>query len=205
MRKFALSAIAISAIFVLMASCASYTASPLSSLASEVILLESLDGEKKDVFIGAKAFNKADCMRFLDRDVIAEGYQPVQLFIQNSSDKEYIFSLARIGVSLARPEEVAERVHTSTVGRAAGYGFGALFLWPLVIPAIVDGIKSADANSALDVDFSAKSARDQVIFRRSSFNKLLFIPVSEFQSAFSLTLIEQDTNQPKTLNVFVSS
>ena len=137
--------------------------------------------------------------------MIAEGYQPVQLSIQNNTDKEYFFALDRVGLSLARSEEVAEKVHTSTVGRATGYSIGALFFWPLAIPAIVDGIKSANANEALDLDFSIKAARDQVIFRYSNFNKLLFVPVSEYQSMFTVTLIEHESNQPKTVNVFVRS
>lgn len=199
MRKIALP-IALSAILTLMASCASYTASPLTNLSSDVVLLQSAD-----VVVGAKAFSKADCKRFLDRDVIAEGYQPVQLSIQNNTDKEYFFALDRVGLSLARSEEVAEKVHTSTVGRVTGYSIGALFLWPFVIPAIVDGIKSSNANEALDSDFFAKTARDQIIFRRSNFNKLLFVPINEYQSTFPLTLIEHESNEPKTVNVFVRS
>lgn len=199
MKKIALPA-AIAAMLVFLASCASYTASPLNSLASEMVLIHS---SENDVVIGAKAFNRADCKRYLDRDVIAKGFQPVQLCIQNNSNKEYLFAIDRVGLSTARAEEVAERVHTSTVGRATGYGIGALFLWPLAIPAIVDGIKSANANDALDMDFSAKVARDQVIHRHSNFNKLIFIPVSEYQPTFTVTLIEQDSNQPKTMNVFV--
>ncbi len=206
MKKISLPAAAASALLILMTSCASYTASPLSSLSSELGLFQSSDGTiKNDLFITARAFNRADCKRFLDRDVIAEGYQPVQLFIHNSSDKEFLFALDRVGVSLARSEEVADRVHTSTIGRAAGYGIGALFLWPLAIPAIVDSIKSANANDALDIDFSAKTARDQVIFRRSSFNKILFIPTNEYQSNFTLTLIDQASNEPQTMNVMVRS
>lgn len=200
MKKIALPAVA--AVLVLMASCANYTALPLNSLSHELGLFHSEAG-KNDVFIGAKAFNKADCKRYLDRDVISEGYQPVQLYIQNSSDKDYCFALDRVGLAIARAEEVAEKVHTSTIGRVTGYSIGALLLWPLVIPAIVDGIKSADANESLDSDFSSKTARDQVIQRHSNFNKLLFIPVNEYQSVFTITLIENDSHQPKTLNVFV--
>jgi hypothetical protein len=103
--------------------------------------------------IVSKAFTPQDCDRYLDRNVIVEGYQPVQLYFQNDSDKSYLFSLNRIGLTVARPEEVAQKVHTSTAGRAFGYGVGALILWPLAIPAILDGIGSAKANKSLDSDF----------------------------------------------------
>ncbi len=204
MRKITLPIIAATAMLVLLSGCASYSASPLNSLASEIVISQTPNGMgSNDVFVGAKKFNIANCKKYLDRDVISEGYQPVQLFIQNNSEKDYAFTLNRISLSSATPEEVAEKVHTSTVGRATGYGVGALFFWPLAIPAVVDGVKSAQANDALDNDFAAKVARDQVIFRHSHFNKLLFVHVNEYQSTFTVTLIDQKTNEPKKLNVSV--
>ena len=154
------------------------------------------------ILISAKAFNKSDCKKYLDRDVLKKGYQPVQLYIQNNSDKSYLFSLNRVSLSCARPEEVAEKVHTSTVGRAAGYGAAAWFTCGLLaIPAVVDGVKSSQANEALDNDFSAKTARDQTILPHSHLNKLIFVPVNEYQQMFSITLIEQESNKPKTFNI----
>lgn len=149
-------------------------------------------------------FNKSDCKKYLDRDVISEGYQPVQLFIQNGSDKDYVFSLSRVSLPTARAEEVAEKAHTSTAGRATGYGVAAVFLWPLAIPAIIDGVKSSNANEALDNDFSAKAAHDQIISHHSHFNKILFVPVNEYQPTFTITLVEQNSNVLKTLNITVS-
>jgi hypothetical protein len=108
------------------------------------------------VKVAAKAFDKMDCKRYLDRDVIKKGYQPVQLFIQNNSDKNYLLSLNRLSLPYVRPEEVARTVHTSTMGRILGYGIpGIVIAWPLIIPAVVDGVKSSEANEALDKDFYA--------------------------------------------------
>lgn len=205
MKKNALSSISISVMLILLAGCASYNASPLNNLTSDVIISQSPNTiGSNNVIVVAKVFNKADCKKYLDRDVISKGYQPVQLYIQNSSDKDYIFSLNRISIPSAKPEEVANKVHTNTAGRATGYGAAACFTFGiLAIPAVVDGIKSSNANEALDNDFSSKVARDQIIFRHSYFNRILFVPVSEYQSTFSVTLLEQESNQPKTFNVTV--
>ncbi|MBS0603730.1 MAG: hypothetical protein JSS60_01695 [Verrucomicrobia bacterium] len=190
-------ALTAAAALLLLSGCASYRAAPLSSLPSE--------GYKKDdIIVSAKTFDKADCKRYLDRDVIQKGYQPVQLYIQNNSDSNYIFSLSRLSVSTARPDEVARKVHTSTVGRAVGYGVGALFLWPLAIPAVVDGVKSANANEALDNDFSSKTAMDRTIQAHSHFNKLIFVPVSEYQPRFTLELMDQETKMVKKVDVIAS-
>ncbi|MBU6383748.1 MAG: hypothetical protein KGQ49_06830 [Verrucomicrobia bacterium] len=187
------------ALAMALASCASYSASPLYNPSPDLVHLAP---KNEGISVVSKTFTRSDCDRFLDRDVLAEGYQPVQIYIQNDSDKNYVFSLNRITLPVARPEEVAEKVHTSTAGRAVGYGAaGVLIFLPLVIPAIVDGIKPSNANDALDNDFLAKAARDQVIFPHSRFNAIIFVPVHAYQPSYTITLIDQDSKQPKVFNI----
>lgn len=192
-------------IAAVLSGCASYNASPLKSLDSDTIITHIPPAEINDhVIVRARAFTKDDCKKYLDRNVIAEGYQPIQLYIQNNSERNFIFSLNRITLPLARSEEVANKVHTNTVGRIVGYGAAAVFTCGLfAIPAIVDGVKSANANEALDHDFSMKVATDQVIPGHSYFNKLIFVSRSEYQSLFSITLIDQESRKPKTIEVSV--
>lgn len=183
---------------LILSSCASYKASSLNNLSSAIITTSS---NKEPVVIVAKAFDKNDCKRHLDRDVLAEGYQPVQLFIQNNSNSNYNFSLDKISLPCARAEEVAQTVHTSTVQRVVWYSAGALILSPLfAIPAVIDGIKSKNANEALDNDFAAKTAKNQVIHSYSTLNKLIFVPVAEYQEGFTVTLVDMDSNKPKILS-----
>ena len=187
----------------LLTGCASYNAAPLSNLDANLIQSTPAKG---DVTVVAKAFDEEDCKRHLDRDVLKKGYQPVQVYIENRSDKNYFFSLNRINLPTARPDEVANKVHTSTVGRIVGYGIpGLVILWPLLIPAIVDGVKSANANDALDTDFAAKGAKDQTIFAHSRLNTLIFVPRDLYQPNFSITLVYTATNEPKVVALTVRS
>lgn len=150
-----------------------------------------------EVVVAAKAFNKWECKRYLDRNVLREGYLPVQLSIVNSTDGHYFFSPSNLSLPTAPPELVAQSVHTSTVARAVGYGAAAaLICWPFAIPAIVDGINSAQANIALDADFYAKAARDCVIPAHSYANMLLFVPIGCYCPTFQMTLIDMCTDQP---------
>lgn len=186
---------------VALTSCASYRATALNNLSPDLISTTKTK-HREDVVVCAKTFDKCDCKKYLDRDVIACGYYPVQLYIENNSNRDYAFSLSRVSLPCARPEEVAEKVHTSTVGRAAGYGAAAFFTCGLfVIPAIVDGVKSSNANAALDSDFCAKAARDQIVYQHSHTNMLIFVPASAYQSTFTVTLLDQGTNQAKTFRV----
>lgn len=190
---------AIIASTVLLASCASYTASPLCNPSADLIQTAP---KIRDILVVSKTFSQEDCAHFLDRDVIGEGYQPVQIYIENNSDKTYLFSLNRISLPVARSQEVAQKVHTSTVGRAVGYGAGALIFWPLAIPAIVDGIKSSEANVALDIDFASKAAKeDQEIAAHSRFNAIIFVPKEGYKNSYTITLLDQKNQKPKIFNV----
>lgn len=186
---------------VLVTGCANYRASCLENLSTHTATVYPLP-ENQEVRITAKTFSKTDCKKYLDRDVIAKGYRPVQLQIENTSDSDYFFSLARVSMPCATPEQVADAVHTSTVGRAVGYGVAAVFTCGLfAIPAVVDGCKSAKANEQLDHDFLTKTARDQVIAPHSRVNMLMFVPKSCYQKTFSLSLIDQSKHKIRSFQI----
>ena len=185
---------------MLLTGCASYNARSL-----DLLPVAQTTSSQDNVIVCAKAWNQAECKKYLDRDVIRKGYRPVQLCIQNNSDEPYLFALERLDMCCAPPEEVAPKVHTSTVGRAVGYGAAAWFTFGLLaIPAVVDGVKSANANEALDLDFSSKCARNQFICPHSHMNALLFVPTASFRNAFKLTLVNEQNGEPREFTVTVS-
>lgn len=183
---------------ILLSGCASYRGAPLNVVEAPG---SWMPWKGNDVVIGAKAFNAEDCRKYLDRDVLTKGYRPVQITIENKTDREYLFSLNRVTLPCARADEVADKVHTSTMGRAAGYGAAAFFFWPFAIPAVVDGVRSAKANEALDIDFASKAAKDQRIEPYAHVNMLMFVPEKSFQRTFNITLIDAMTNEPRSFKV----
>ena len=60
-----------------LAGCASYQATPLTNV------LSFSGGDRKGINVFAKALTKAECKKFFDRNVIAKGYQPIALKIEN--------------------------------------------------------------------------------------------------------------------------
>lgn len=186
---------------LLFTGCASYNASSLSALDPQFVKEpEEIEGFS----IGCKAFTGADCQTYLDRDVIRRGYLPIQLTFNNQTDKFYLFSTQGINLRCVNPEVVADMVHTSTIGRVTGYTIGAIFFTPLIIPAIVDGIKSSKANKLLDVDFREKAQETFVIAPKSYNKTLFFVPKKDFKPYFDLTLVEQETGIEKTVKLFIS-
>lgn len=189
--------IGLSMIFLLfLTGCASYNASTLSDLT----IVSTPSKQNNGIYIASKVFTKADCKKYLDRDVLSKGYQPVQLYIQNNTDTSYLFSPTRVSLPCARAEEVAEKVHTSTAGRATGYGAAAFFTCGLfAIPAVVDGVKSSNANESLDNDYSCKIAREQILLPHSHANMIMFVPRESYHDSFSITLINQKNQKPETI------
>ncbi len=140
-------------------------------------------------------FDRYDCMQYLDRDVIAQGYQPIHITFTNHSDRYISFSTACFSFPCITAEEVAEKVHTNTAGRVVGYGVGSLFFPLLVIPAIVDGIGSSSANRQLDMDYSRKALRSQIVHPFSSIDGLVFTPIKSFVPDFTLSVTDIQTSK----------
>lgn len=168
----------------------------MSTTASVYAGITSSTPKIDDILVAGRAFNDADCLKYLDRPVRKYGYQPVQIIIKNDSDKNLFFSPDQISLPCARVEDIAEEAHTSTVGRSAGYGAAAFFTCGLfVIPAVVDGVKSANANRALDSDYFAKTAKKTLIAPNTKMNSIIFVPSGSYTDSFQITLLEEGTNR----------
>lgn len=165
---------------------------------------QTLSTKPSSLVVAAKPFNVADCRKYLGRNILATGYQPVQIIIKNTSDKNLIFSPNQVSLPCEKVGQITGNVHSSTVGRAVGYGTAALFVSRLfVIPAVVDGVKSSNANKALDADYFNKSAKEQTLTPNSKLNGLIFVPLDRYTNDFSVTLIEQDTNKAHEIPVTI--
>ena len=177
---------------LLLTGCASYRASTLSSLPEE-------DGfeskQPSKVLVSWKAFDKNDCETYLGRDVLSEGFIPVQFTIRNKSSDPLYLSPNNFNIPIAPARQVASAVHTNTSGRVAAWGVGGLFFFPLLVPAFVDGMKSVHANEALDADYESKALKEQTIQPHSSFNGVVFIPKETAGTSVEMFLINLTTNE----------
>lgn len=179
-------------VLILISGCAHYNPSTLCMLSTETAIPAK---NNPDVLISWKPFNEDDCLDYLDRDVLSEGYIPVQVTIRNNSQDPLYLSPDNFSVPLSSPNEVSRKVHTSTCGRIVAWGVGGLIFFPLFIPAVLDGIKSIEANHALDADYAVKSLKEQVIQAYSVFNGLVFVPKQYANHKIEMYLVNQKTSQ----------
>ena len=182
----------IMASLILLTGCASYSASSLATLSADHAIESSTHPK---VSVSWKKFDKTDCKRYLDRDVISEGFMPIQITIRNNSTDPMYFSPHNFNVPLASVNEVADKAHTNTAGRVVGWGVGGLFIWPLLIPAVYDGMKSSAANDSLDADYEAKALREHTIQPQSTFNGVVFVPKKYLSQTLEMSLVNQKTQE----------
>lgn len=174
-----------------LAGCAHYCPHPIKKLASK----KNQESSEKSITMATYVYTKADCRYFLDRNLIAKGYQPIQITITNNSSHTYKIAKENFSLPTVPSEIVAQSAHTNTVARALGYGIAAIFVFPFIIPAIVDSIGSEKANQKLDADFARKSLRDQALKPHRITNGLIFVANEDFDEDFTFTVIDQETGQ----------
>jgi len=167
----------------------SYSAKPLCDLSTEAMNADNCVG------FSYKIFTKKDCIKYLDRDVIKKGYQPIQITLTNNTNRHLKISRKNFSLATVSGDEVACACHRSVTSRVVGFSIGAIFLWPLVIPAVIEGVSGPRANDQLDSDFSQKALDTQILSPYSSINGLIFTPVESFRCDFSFTLIDTVNNE----------
>ncbi|MCL4360923.1 hypothetical protein M1446_01035 [Candidatus Dependentiae bacterium] len=177
-----------------LAGCARYQAKSLNKIDTSIFSL-SQNSQEKFVSFSYHIFDTDDCMKYLDRNVIAKGYQPIQITITNNTNRYLNISMSNFSLPYVSSEEVAKRVHTSTVKRSVGYGILGLFIWPFLVPAIVDGIGSSEANRKLDADFAKKTLKDKILRPYSTINGLIFVPVKKFKKDFTFTIVDEENHE----------
>lgn len=183
----------ITSLALILTGCVSYQASGLSALDPDCVRrYAEVDG----MAIGCRAFDQDDCLHYLGRDVLAKGYQPIQLTFQNTTGKRFVYSTKEVSLPCSSPDEVGKRVHTSTFGRVILYA-------PLVIPALVDGVKSSRANGRLDQDYQEKAQDHFVIPPHSYFKTVIFVPKAHYSPVFDITLLDQETGKKKNVGLSV--
>lgn len=178
---------------------ASTDVSQLSNQAEGNFVAKS--GQKGGVQMFAKIFDRQDCERYLGRDVLAKGYQPVHIVLKNLSSRAYAVAPERINLPLASVEEVAKSVHTSTAKRVTYYGIAGLFLSPFLIPAVVDGIKSSEANKELDRDYARKALKSETLMPQSQISALIFVPIERFNYGADISMKLVDLENYKSLDL----
>jgi len=163
--------------------------------------LEILSMEKNSISFNYLVFNKRDCKKFLGRSkMLRRGYQPVQISFTNNTNKHLMLSPSSFSFRCVNAYEVAHRLHYNTTSRILGWTVGGLFIWPFIIPAIVECFESPDANNQMDMDYSCKALVNCTVSPFETISGLIYVPCGSFRSNFSFSVIDPSKNEQITLS-----
>lgn len=186
-------------IVILTTSCLRYNALPLSDLS--YVVSDSVHSD--EVVLAAKAFTPIDCKSYLDRNVLRKGYQPVQLYIENNSEDDYRFSPNRVNLVCAKPKEVAKKMLARTSLDQSAYLHVNRSDLGMAVGLIFDHL-TIEANRKLYNDFLSKSVVDRTILPHTNVNMLLFVPIKEYRSDFTVTLLKEPSYEPRPFHIRAS-
>ena len=139
-----------------------------------------------------KVLSEDDCRKYFDKNLIKKGFQPIQLTVHNDTKRYLVLKRDSLSLPLVPAEQVSGKAHRNTAGRATAYGVAGILIWPLLIPAIVDGVGSSKANQQMDADFAAKGIDDTLIQPYSKVNGVVFTSTDGFDGSFTLTLLDRE-------------
>lgn len=153
--------------------CASYSAARLPSAdVASYSNMQNQDGLK----VAAKFLDARETKSIFGVDKVYELYQPIYIVIDNRTGSAYQFNKrTSINIQSTPAEEVSKNCGFNTAARATSYGVAGLFIWPLLIPAVVDGVGSSNANQKMQADFMYKEIQDDRIIPNGLLNGVIFV------------------------------
>jgi|GEM_PF-545152 len=151
--------------------------------------------------IVAKAYTPEESKKYLRKDLVSKGYQPVQITIQNNSANEFSLSSGSVDLPTAEPSKIASKMMHSAIPRSLALRAASLVFWPFIFPSTIDSIVTLKNYKLLKHDLQSKLVKKEVVAPYSIYNRVVFVPVSEFKGSFDVTLIELNSLTPKVVHI----
>ena len=138
-------------------------------------------------------FNATESKKTFGVGKVYRLYQPVFIAINNRTTDTYTFRRESMKPASVSAEDVAKECKFSTAWRAGTYGVMGLFLLPLIIPAIVDGIGSAQANKEMKTDYLLKEIPNGEIDPGAALFGVAFVERKNYDGTLTISL--KDVNR----------
>lgn len=157
--------------------------------------------EEGNVQLLIKPLTPEESEKYLQRNILKMGYQPIYVTVENGSSDPYTFSPESIGLPLVEVKKIAKKILTDGIPRAIGFKVASLFFWPLTIPGTVDSLLTHKSYRKLKKRLEAKAVRPEVIPPYATVHRLFFIPKEENKGSFDVTLENQETLESKVFHI----
>ena len=174
--------------------CASYRARSLpSSNPTSLANHETQDG----LTVGVQFFNASESKKIFGVKKVSRVSQPTYIVIDNRTNDTYEFNKRTLNPTAIPAEEIASECNFNTAARATTYGVAGIFIWPLLIPAVVDGVGSSQANQRMENDYMYKEIKDDRISPNGLLNGVVFLGPMKDGEELTVRLQNIRTNDVK--------
>jgi len=142
------------------------------------------------VHIRAKAYNVEECRAYLKRNLLSKGLNPIQVTIQNNTEKSYILSKEGVDLPDLSPAAVAHTVNRGYIPRSIAFKVAAFFFWPFMIPGAIDTVLTLRNHFELKGDYAAKSVKEEgeLLLPYSTTHRVIFVRNQHLTEQFTLYL-----------------
>lgn len=144
----------------------------------------------RGVHIRAKAYTAEESRAYLKRNLLSSGLTPIQVTIQNNTEKPYILSKKGVDLPELSAGSVAQTVNRGYIPRSIAFKVAAFFFWPFMIPSAIDTILTLRYHYELKGDYAAKSVKQQgeVLLPYSTTHRVIFVRNQHLTQEFTLYL-----------------
>ena len=156
---------------------------------------------KEGVFVSAKAYTPRESVRYLHRDLTLNGIQPVQITIQNNTDKTYFISEKGVLTPHHSAKRVSFCVLRSAIHRSIALKIAGFFFWPFIIPSAVDTLITWRCHAKIMHEYGVKGLKEEseILTPYSTVTRVLFMPKKKFAQKVALLLYEKQTHRTISL------
>jgi hypothetical protein len=179
---------------IFLSGCARYNPKPLTKPDGTMDQIE-----ERNIKIIKKELAERDNRKFFDRKLIARGYQPIQLYIQNNSNHILTLDSDNISLPLETEKDVTDKMHRDYLAKITKN-----FIIGGPILATAEWIQSYNCNSKIDEDLKNKGffeASSIKIKPHQAFNRVLFVKLNNYNSDFDITLVDMRSNEKMTFDL----
>ena len=157
--------------------------------------------EDDHVKLSIKALTVEESEKYLKKDLLDLGYQPVEVTIENGSSDPYLFSPDSVALPLVEGGKIAKKILKASIPRSIGFKIASLFFWPISIPGAVDSILTNKSYRKLKKELRSKSVRQEIIAPYSSMHRVFFILKENSLNSFTVTLENQETLESRVFPI----
>lgn len=158
------------------------------------------------VTVSVHLLSRQDCLSYFDVDVIAQGYRPLLLTIDNSTEDGYVLRPSYLLLERVSGKEIARLMHYDTYQRVMWLALPAVIYCWQVIPFVIvpHGLGCRHYNNKTTRNIRKKTlGRDDTLMVApyETVRRFIFVPEESFRTVFDIALFNETTRKIETFSL----